>query len=174
MARTALSEVNTTNITDKRYLSFIAPTVPADIQFLAHTLRQADIDECAAGGFTPLDALQRSVDGSFLNYTLKGPTGIPAAIVGVGHSQLGPEWGCAWLLGSEDIVEHKYLFLACSRPFLEHLFIESNKDVFYNSSFYANTVHHEWLRWLGFKFLREIKLPPHDLPFYEFVKLRTY
>ena len=159
---------------DKPYSTYVRKTTNEDVEYLAQHLRQEDIDECAAGGMTPLVALRRSVDTSFLNYSLYGPQSKCAAILGISHSPLGEDWGIVWLLGSEDIVRFKFLFLEHSRPMLDDLFIESNKSVFYNATYRENHVHHAWLRWLGFKFLREVKLPPYELPFFEFVKLRTF
>ena len=39
---------------------------------------------------------------------------------------------------------------------------------------YVDSRHHravKWLKWLGFSFIREARMGPSDLPFYEFARL---
>ena len=62
-------------------------------------------------------------------------------------------------------------FLRHSRPLLTQLF--ADYDALYNYTYERNTVHHNWLRWLGFVFLRRVELTPNNF-FYEFVKVRNF
>jgi hypothetical protein len=52
------------------------------------------------------------------------------------------------------------------------LFDVTGDDAFYNYTYSRNTVHHKWLKWSGFTFLRKVTLPPLNKEFYEFVILR--
>jgi hypothetical protein len=136
-----------------------------DVEYVARNMRKADIEECEAGGFTPLDALRMSVASSIVCYTLTEPdTGLPGAILGVGPG-FDPAWGAIWLLGTSALKKHRYRFLRNSKPVLHDLYIETGKDVFYNYTYVQNHVHHAWLRWLGFTFIRKVPLPPHGSSF---------
>ncbi|WP_316172971.1 hypothetical protein [Bradyrhizobium sp. SZCCHNRI2049] len=149
------------------------PPTLDDVEFIANHMRKADVEECAASGFTPLGALLQSIDLSIVCKCAIAPdTGQPGFVMGVCPSTLGPSWGAIWLLGTDDIKRHRVLFLRHSREVLASLYEETGKEVFYNYTFIENSVHHEWLRWLGFKFLRKVSLPPHGQQFIEFVKLK--
>ena len=136
-------------------------------------MREEDQDECRAGGLTPFDALSLSFEESEKAYTLFEPDSlIPAAIVGVCPGKLGPGFGSVWMLGTDGIRKHRYAFLRRCKPFVEGLFNETGYEALYNYTYLENKLHHSWLKWLGFKFLREVELPPYQLPFYEFVRIR--
>jgi hypothetical protein len=135
-------------------------------------MREEDADECRAGGYMPYDALSLSYENAIVAYTLLTPDNTPAAILGVEESSMGTQFGCIWMLGTEDIAKHKITFLRRCRPFIRDLFIETGKECFYNYTYAENHLHHAWLKWLGFKFLREVHLPPYGHSFIEFVRLR--
>lgn len=143
-----------------------------DLYYVVDHMREGDQDECRAGGYTPLDALSLSYDNAIVAYTLLTPDNIPAAILGVGESALGPQFGSIWMLGTEDIARHKITFLRRCKPFINDLFNETGKECFYNYTYSENRLHHAWLKWLGFKFIREVPLPPYGHSFIEFVRLR--
>jgi hypothetical protein len=142
-----------------------------DVDYIANNMRDADVKECEAGGFTSFAALLHSINTSIICKTLITPdTREPGAILGVCPG-FSPSWGAIWLLGTDSIKQHRVPFLRRSRQALAELYEESGKEVFYNYTFVENTVHHSWLRWLGFTFLR--KVPFHNgNEFYEFVKLK--
>lgn len=148
------------------------PATLADVAFVADHMRVEDIAECEAGGLSSSDALTLSYNSSLVvNALLEPHTGTPVAIVGVCPGWK-PKWGAIWLLGTPGIEKNRITFLRNSKPALASLYADSNKEVLYNYTFCENTVHHAWLRWLGFVFLRKVQLPPHGQPFYEFVKIR--
>jgi hypothetical protein len=144
-----------------------------DVYYIADNMREEDQDECRAGGLTPLDALSLSFDGSQVAYTLFEPVSlVPAAVLGVSHGALGPGFGNVWMLGTDGIRKHKFAFLRRCKPFVDSLFEETGYDALYNYTYVENKLHHAWLKWLGFKFIREVELPPYGHCFYEFVRLR--
>lgn len=148
------------------------PATLDDVQFVTNQMRVEDIEEVKALGLSPLDALTLGYETSLVTYTLLTPdTNEPGALLGVAPST-NPMLGAIWLLGTDSIVKHRFTFLRNSRPTLAALFEETQKEAFYNITFCENTVHHLWLRWLGFTFLRKVNAPPLGQPFYEFMKLK--
>jgi len=144
-----------------------------DVNFVSDNMRTEDRDECVAGGLTPHDALSKSFQNCNLAYSLVRPVDfVPAAILGVSESPISKRLGILWMLGTEDIAKYKITFLRRCKPFLNILYDEANKEGFYNYTYSKNTLHHDWLHWLGFKFLRSIHLPPHGETFLEFVSIR--
>jgi hypothetical protein len=143
-----------------------------DVYFVEDNMREEDKDECRAGGYTPFDAISLSYENSIVSYTLLTPEGVPAAILGVSPSPLSPKFGLIWMLGTDDIRKHKFTFLRNCKPFLDTLYDELGMECLYNYTYAANSLHHSWIRWLGFTFLRQLDLPPTGQPFIEFVRLK--
>jgi len=145
-----------------------------DVNFVSDNMRVEDRNECEAGGLHPHDALTQSYLGCTIAYTLLTPGELrPAAILGVSESPLSQRLGIIWMLGTEDIARHKITFLRRCKPFLDNLFDEAGKQGFYNYTYSENKLHHDWLHWLGFTFLRSVKMPPYNKLFLEFVTLRN-
>jgi hypothetical protein len=143
-----------------------------DIDHVVAHMRKEDVEECAAGGHTPFGALAMSISASIVCKAILAPdTGKPGAIMGVCPGNV-PSWGAIWLLGTDDIKRHRVIFLRRSKETLADLYTESGKEVFYNYSYVQNHVHHAWLRWLGFTFIRKVPFPPHGQLFWEFVKIK--
>lgn len=153
-------------------MTFYRPTTWEDVYFVVDNMREEDQDECRANGYTPLDALSLSYENSIVSYTLHTPDGVPAAIMGVSKSGIGPQFGVIWMLGTNDIQHHKVYALRRCKPFLSDLYEEMGMECFYNYTYSENKLHHSWLKWLGFTFLRSVALPPDGHDFYEFVRLK--
>jgi hypothetical protein len=167
MAGHVLAKIGNTHLMD----NYIRSSIGADVDFLTDNLRKEDIEEVQAGGLTPFGALFQGYAISDPCWTLLDDGGSPIAMVGVCSSP-NPSLGLVWLLGTRGIEDFSYKFAKYSKPALERLFEETGYDGLYNYTHAHNELHHRWLRWLGFKFLRKIDLPPNNQPFYEFVKLR--
>lgn len=154
-------------------MSLHRPATWDDVYFVADFMREEDQDECRASGHVPVEALSLSHEKAIVSYTLLTPhEGHPAAIIGVGESSLGPQFGSIWMLGTDAIRKHKFTFLRNCKPFLQELYAETGMECFYNYTYADNQLHHAWLRWLGFKFIREVALPPYGHSFIEFVRLK--
>lgn len=150
---------------------YIRDSIADDVQFLAKNLRQEDVEEVEALGSSAFAALRRGYCSSDPCRTLLDDKDVPIAMVGIVKTH-NPQLGGIWLLGTQGIETNTYKFLKYSRPALDSLFQDSTYEGFYNYAYSENHLHHKWLKWLGFTFLREVQLPPHGKSFYEFVKLR--
>jgi hypothetical protein len=139
----------------------------ADLAPIADNMREADKEEVAALGYNPLFCLSYSLECSNIAYTLIAPDGTPAGMLGVVTQPDG--WGKVWLLGTDLITQHQRIFLKHCKPVLAHLY--EDHPVLFNYVYKNNPVHIKWLRWLGFKIIREVRI--NDSAFYEFAGLRT-
>lgn len=141
-----------------------------DVAYVAMRLRDADRLEVDAMKHSPLAALHMGYIGSDICYTLLSPEGKPIAMLGVVPSQAYENLGAIWLLGTEGIEQYGYRFLRHSKQCLQELYDKTGYDAFYNATHKDNHVHHKWLRWLGFTFLRRITID--NSYFIEFVRLK--
>lgn len=144
-----------------------------DVSFLSSRLREEDQRECYAIGRTPAYGLFVGFEESHLCYTLLDPaTNIPVAMTGVSRGYW-PNSGMIWLLGTKGIESNRYTFLRHSKQALSDMFDATGYSLFYNYTHSPNTLHHKWLRWVGFSFLRSVNLGPDNEEFYEFAKLKA-
>jgi hypothetical protein len=91
-------------------------------------------------------------------------------VVMFGVVPLGDGIGSIWLLGTDAITnEIPVAFLRWTKRLLPVL--TEPFTLVCNAVDKRNVVHVKWLRWLGFTFIREVRLGPSDLPFYEFARL---
>lgn len=151
-------------------IDYLRPATPADVDHVAIHMRPEDRRECEAAGLASTEALWASYRTSEVAYSLVAPDGEVVAVVGVCPGTNGPTWGAIWLLGTDGIKRNAKTFLKHSKEALAQLYADTGKEVFYNYTFSENTVHHDWLRWLGFTFLPSIKLGEAD--FIPFVRLK--
>jgi hypothetical protein len=149
-------------------LKHIRPSDWSDVWFLAGHLRSEDVEECAAHGQTALDALAIGLEKSHVCYTLLDPYGEAMGMAGV-----TPQ-GLVWLLGTPRIEKHPIYFLRHCRAVLERIYEESGCELLYNYTYCKNNLHHKWLKWMGFSFLRKVTLGPNGERFYEFARLRSH
>lgn len=124
--------------------------VPATIehaQELAANMRQADIEEVALLGRTPLQALTEGMDGAMVGTV----NGRPLAMFGtIPYLTVLSEIGCIWLLGSKDVPKHRMAFLRFSREYVA--LMREQFDVLCNFADERNALAVRWLKWLGFEF----------------------
>ena len=91
------------------------------------------------------------------------PNGKTAGLAGV------QEEGKVWMLCTEAIHEYPLTFAREAKRF-----IESRKEkLLWNIVDKRNTAHLKLLKFLGFKFLRELKHGPNQLTFIEFCRVRS-
>lgn len=147
----------------------VRPATLADAEALAPRLRKADLQEIAAcSRETPLALLQHGITHSLKAYAVETPRGV-AALFGVVQSA-EPSCGNVWLLASDDLLTVRNTFLKKSRYWLRDLF--GDFRVLGNLVDQRNTVHVQWLRWLGFKFFRRVPCGVNGEVFIEFAKFR--
>lgn len=148
-------------------VDYVRPSTEADVEYLATRLRTEDVEELSADGWQPLDSLMEGFRKGKVTLTLLAPdTGEPIGMLGVVPCTVYEDFGVIWLLGSDRIKEHSWTFLAQSRPVLARLYDETGYRAFYNRTYYKNTIHHQWLKWLRFKFIST------DGTFHTFVRLK--
>ena len=148
----------------------LRPATEADCHFLSARLRAADRAEVAAGGTDPLAALLGGLHSSLEAVAGVDESGEPVILAGLAAIPEHPLVGTVWALGSDAVRDHRVSFLRQSRTLCAHF--HERFPVLMNLVDARNTVHIEWLRWMGFTFVRRWpEMGPQRLPFIEFVKL---
>ena len=149
---------------------YIRPSIESDVAFIADHMRVEDVEEVVAAGSDPFNSLSFGLAQSKPCLTLLNGEGTPIAMCGVAPGAY-PNSGAIWLLGTQGIEEVPITFLRYSKQALDLMFKECGAEYVYNYTYAKNIVHHKWLKWLGFTFLRQVNLGPEGKPFIEFVKL---
>jgi hypothetical protein len=137
---------------------------------MAPQLRKADLRELEALGKEPAAALREAVEVSKTCYAVELATGELVALFGVAPTG-DPNLGAVWLLGTDHVHRIPLTFLRRSKEWLHKLF--DGFQLLGNYCHAENTLHIEWLRWLGFRFLCRAPLGQHGEEFLEFVRLKT-
>ncbi|QXV74663.1 putative internal virion protein [Rhizobium phage RHEph21] len=144
----------------------VRPSTSKDVTYLAPRLRYDDLRELLAAGSASAEAaLSDGLEHSRQCLTIHDEQDNAVAMFGVVPA--GDPVGYVWLLGSDQIQFNKTQFLRHSRIELEKL--QHEFPLLTNCVDARNMVHIAWLRWLGFKFLRQVT--PGHLPFYEFARI---
>ena len=141
--------------------NYIHPiTMEAAVE-VASNLRPDDYKEVYEGhGHFPLFHLpQAAFIGDTVYFTV--PNGKTAGLAGV-HTN-----GAIWMLCTPAIHEYPITFAREAKRF-----VDSRKEkLLWNIVDKRNTVHLKLLKFLGFKFLRELKYGPNQLTFIEFCRV---
>lgn len=149
--------------------------IQADADELAPILRPADRQELAAypgAPKDPVEALQKAVMTSEACYVgIDKALNKPFCLFGI--SRVSPLYGAIWLLGSPGLDQHKWLFLRESPKWLKGL--AQQYSVIGNIVLDSNTLHINWLRWLGFTFIKHHRgIGNNGEGFYEFCMLSKF
>lgn len=101
-------------------------------------------------------------------YTLRTLKGELVGIVGV--VPIGLHQGAIALSGTRLIEQNKISFLRGSKDVLRDL--EKRYDCLLNVCDARNTVHHRWLKWLGFHFIQKVEnYGANKIPVIEFARI---
>lgn len=147
----------------------VRPARLEDASALAPRLRKADLQEIDAGsGLDPVKALEASLGASERAFAVELASGEVVAIFGVAKTSEA-KLGAVWMVGADSIASIRFLFLRRSREWLKEL--SNGFQLLGNLVDARNTLHIEWLRWLGFRFLRRASIGRGGETFIEFVKL---
>lgn len=145
-------------------------TLPEDIKPLAENLRKADIEELdAETGLDPETALRLSVELSEEVNSIVLEDGTVVGIFGISH--MSDSVGCPWLVGTDVLPTIRTAFLRGSLQWIK----EKNEEypILTNFVHAENEIAIQWLRFLGFKFIRlDKKHGVKKQPFYEFVRIK--
>ncbi len=135
-------------------------TVEAAIE-VASNLRPDDRREIEEGhGYNPMEQLVLAAhEGSCISFDM--PNGKTAGMAGVDPG------GLIWMLCTPVIEEYPVAFVREAKRFVER----QPDKLLWNIADKRNTVHLKLLKFLGFKFLREIIYGPNNLPFMEFCRV---
>ncbi len=140
---------------------YIHPITEEAALGVASNLLPDDYREVAEGhGHDPMEAIpQCSKIGDTIYFTV--PDGQLAGVAGV-----QPD-GRIWMLCTPAILKYPKTFAREARRFVE----SREEKLLWNIVDKRNTVHMKLLRFLGFKFLRELKHGPNNLSFIEFCRV---
>ena len=141
---------------------YIHPITIEAALYVASHLLPADRREVKEGhGADPLQyLLSEAAKGTCVSF--KSPSGRTAGMAGV------DDGGQIWMLCTDVIHEHPLIFAREAKRW-----IESREDkLLWNVVDKRNKVHLKLLKFLGFKFLRELKHGPNQLTFIEFCRVR--
>jgi len=143
--------------------NYIHPITLEAALYVASHLRDDDYREVKEGhGHNPLRYIPQS---SFYGDTVwfEVPNGKTAGLAGV------QDGGQVWMLCTNAIHEYPLTFAREAKRFIE----SRKEELLWNIVDKRNTAHLKLLKFLGFKFLRELKHGPNQLTFIEFCRVRT-
>ena len=86
-----------------------------------------------------------------------------------GITQVEKGVGQIWMLCTPNIIQEPITFFRQSKRWMAE--VEGNYRLLWNLADARNHVHHQLLRFLGFKALRVIPAGPQQLPYFEIVRL---
>lgn len=141
--------------------NYIHPITLEAAYEVASNLRSEDLEECVKGhGIQPtIDIPLASQQGFCVYFTV--PNGKTAGLAGIHNN------GKIWMLCTTAIDEYPITFAREAKRFVD----SRQEPILWNIVYKHNTTHIKLLKYLGFKFLREITYGPNNLPFIEFCKL---
>ena len=143
--------------------NYIHPITLEAAIYVASHLRDDDYREVKEGhGHEPLLWIPQS---SFYGDTVwfEVPNGKTAGLAGV------QDGGLIWMLCTNAIHDYPLTFAREAKRFIE----SRKEELLWNIVDKRNTAHLKLLKFLGFKFLRELKHGPNQLTFIEFCRVRT-
>jgi len=149
----------------------IRPAIPTDCVEIARNMREADLMEIKAGGWTdPLLCLMDSYERTEKPFTGVWK-GVPCCIFGVTRVRYrmfddDGNWcsrgmGAPWMLGTDQVGTARWRVLRESQKWLD--VVKVDYDILYNRVHSKNTVHIRWLKWLGFQFGSDVVYPSGEV-----------
>lgn len=148
------------------------PTEASDLKWVAQWMRTEDVAEVKAySGSTP----HRALMDAFLypgatTRTICLPNGLPCGMYGVCPLPQYKRVGAIWMLAATNIKNIHRQFLRESRTAIDE--IAQDYDLVFNFTDARNEVHHRWIKWAGFTFIKEHeKFGVEQRPFFEFVRI---
>lgn len=135
---------------------------PRHIDYIAENMRKEDIKEVSCFSGTPRDALVNALAQDDATMTVLCPNDIPYAMFGAGSFN-GESY--IWMLGTNDIVKHKFEFLKRCREWVWGLVGIYEKV--YNYVHEDNELAIKWLSWCGAEFIQQVKI--NGETFYRFM-----
>lgn len=139
---------------------------------VAPLLRQADRDECLAFlGLPPELILPINISQSDDTWAMVNDDGEPFGLFGVSPVHTFPEVGIVWMCSTPELVRYKRELIQQAPEVLNRL--HARYPLLTNHIDARNKAHIQWLKRMGFSFLRELpEFGVEKRPFYEFARLK--
>ncbi len=137
-------------------------TLEAALHVASNLLPEDRMELTEGHGHDPESALVVGIDNSDSVY-FKVPNDEIAGIAGV------LEDGQIWMLCTPSILKYPHTFARESKKYIE----SREEKLLWNIVDKRNKVHLKLLKFLGFKFVRELKYGPNNLSFIEFCRVRS-
>ncbi len=139
-----------------------------DCIYLSEHLRKEDIQEIKAvtGNLPPLLSLLIGHKISSVPLVICDAESKPVAMLGVVPNGL---IGSIWMVGTNDLKKISLSFLRNSKDVCEVL--KDKHQILHNYVDKRNTLHVNWLKWMGFTIINEVTYGVENRKFYEFVKI---
>ena len=140
----------------------------ADCIYLSKRLREEDYQEIKAGsGLSPLVSLTLGLHLSDVPLVICNKNNKPVAMLGVVPQGL---FGAIWMVGTEDLKKISLSFIKNCKGVCDVL--QKDYQLLNNFVDARNTLHINWLKWMGFTFINKHKQYGVERRlFYEFVKI---
>tara|TARA_B100000287_G_scaffold408067_1_gene434070 strand:- start:357 stop:818 length:462 start_codon:yes stop_codon:yes gene_type:complete len=153
-------------------MAIVRPSLLSDVPVVAENMRKEDVDEVKAHtGGCPKGSLLYAYFMSKPCLTVISRHGHLMAMGGVVPE--GENIGRIWLLGCQSMFDDsidKRWFLRKSKEKLAEM--QSLYPLLFNMVDARNEVHVNWIRWLGFTFIKKhLEWGPEQMMFYEFVRI---
>lgn len=148
----------------------VRPATIADAVSIAPRLRQADQQEISASLGIPAEfALVATVHHSKVALAIE-EDGEVIGLFGADPIPVFDNTAQVWMVMTDAIHSISMQFLREGGEWLERL--HEVAPLLTNYTDKRNTLHHRWLRWLGFTFIGEHAYGRQGEPFYQFVRLK--
>lgn len=131
-----------------------------------NNLRQADRDEIEALGKDAFTSLRQGFRESAPCYTWMYKDE-PSALLGCVPYSNGA--AAIWMLGTDNIANHRYAFMKTCVPF--HKELVRPYQLTANVVDERNEVHMRFIKYLGYNFIARRLMGPNQMPFIEFARL---
>ena len=142
---------------------YIHPATLEAAIYVASNLLPEDRSEVVEGhGHDPENAIVVGINNCDSVY-FRVPNGEIAGAAGVYHN------GQIWMLCTPAILKYPHTFAREAKKFVK----SREEKVLWNIVDKRNRVHLKLLKFLGFKFLRELKHGPNNLSFIEFCRVQS-
>ena len=154
----------------------IRKALRTDCHAIAPRLREEDAKELLlSSGKEPIESLLDSFSFSSETFVAE-EDGQVIAIWGFGtfiYEEAGKKTlvGVPWMVGTPEMMKHPVTIVAAGRVAVDRW--ESQCDCLCNLTHVENTVHHRWLRHLGFQFMPDVvPTGPSKAPFLQFYRYK--
>ena len=151
-----------------RKLPHLRLATEVDCIYLSEHLRKEDIQEIKAvvGNLPPLLSLLIGHKIRSVPLVICDAESKPVAMLGVVPNGL---IGSIWMVGTNDLKKISLSFLRNSKDVCEVL--KDKHQILHNYVDKRNTLHVNWLKWMGVTIINEVTYGVENRKFYEFVKI---